>query len=793
MIMPNMKRLSPYTTTNLSSVVYCFFLLVFLFVSTSELKAQENSKPDSIFREKLVVLTDKSFYVTGEIVWLKIYALNDVNNLKDSISKVAYVELLNADNKPVLQAKLQLNNGIGSGSLQLPTSLNSGNYLLRGYTAWMENFSADRFFYSTISIVNPFRSAQFQPALKSDAERYDIHFFPESGTLVTGLENRMAFRIVGNDGMGVDAKGTIMDEDSNAIASFSTMKFGMGSFHFTPLAGKHYHATIATNNKVFTAVLPEQQSGMLLHIDDSDASKLVISVRSQPASSNGTAFVLIQNGSRSGSPKPILLQNGEGSLTRDKTQLPDGITRFTLLDADHQPVASRLYFKKPAQRLIDASTDKQVYGKRDKITVALNGMADVQVSLSMSVCLIDSLQVLERNSINTYLWLGSGLEAPIESPEYYFSDDKNVAAATENLMMTQRSKNSTDSDAIIAKHPNHFLEFEGHIVTGKVVNKRTGGPAANITTYLSVPGQNFRLAVAISNEQGIVRFNVPDFVRSEEIVVQTNQTIDSNYRIDILNPFSDKFADFKTVRLSVNEQLEKQLLQHSIASQVQNTYLKDEQNQFSINTDDTIPFFGYPDRRYFLDDYTRFTTMEEVLREYVTEVAPRKHPDGYHLMVSDGKSPSFDKNPLVLADGVPFFNMDTVISLDPLKIKSLSVVDRKYYYGPLTFYGIVSYASYKGDLDGINLDPNSLVMEYDGMQLRRKFYSPVYETDLQRKNRIPDFRNTLSWLPEIQLNAQEHKDLSFYSSDVAGDYVIVLEGITNDGKPVTKTLTFHVN
>jgi hypothetical protein len=766
---------------------------VFLFVSTAELKAQDYFKTDSTFREKLVVLTDKSFYVTGEIVWLKIYALNDVNNLPDSISKVAYVELLNGDNKPALQAKLQLNNGIGSASLQLPTSLNSGNYLLRGYTAWMENFDANGFFSATVSIVNPFKTGQFQSEVKSEVGKYDLNFFPESGTLITGLENKLAFKITGPNGEGVNATGTILDDSNTVVAQFSTLKFGIGSLTLTPQAGKHYHATISIKNKDFTTVLPEQRSGMLLHLDDGNASNLSISIHSQPSSSSSNAFLLTQNGRRTSSPKLIALENGQASVTIDKTQLSDGITRFTLLNADHQPVASRLYFKRPAQRLIDASTDKQVYGKRDKITVSLNGISDVQASLSMSVYLIDSLQAAGRNSINTYLWLGSGLEDPIESPEYYFSDDKDVAAATDNLMLTQRSKNSTDPGAIVAEHPNHFPEFEGHIITGKVVNKKTSEPAANITTYLSVPGQNFRLAVAISSEQGIVRFNVPDFVGSEEIVVQTNQTIDSNYRIDILSPFSDKFADFKAVRLSVNEQLQKQLLQHSIASQVQNTYLKDEQNQFSINTDDTIPFFGYPNRRYFLDDYTRFTTMEEVLREYVTEVAPRKHADGFHLMVSDGKAPSFDKNPLVLADGVPFFNMDTVISFDPRKIKSISVVDKKYYYGPLTFYGIVSYASYKGDLDGINLDPNSLVMEYDGMQLQRKFYSPVYETDTQRKNRIPDFRNTLFWVPVIHLNAHEQKNLSFYSSDVAGDYVIVLEGITSDGKPVTRTITFRVN
>jgi methionine-rich copper-binding protein CopC len=83
-------------------------------------------------------------------------------------------------------------------------------------------------------------------------------------------------------------------------------------------------------------------------------------------------------------------------------------------------------------------------------------------------------------------------------------------------------------------------------------------------------------------------------------------------------------------------------------------------------------------------------------------------------------------------------------------------------------------------------------MEYDGMQLPRKFYSPVYETDTQRKNRMPDFRNTLSWVPDIQLNAHEQTNLSFYSSDVAGNYVVVFEGVTSDGKPVSNALTFEV-
>ena len=788
-----MKRQVSNTVTNKNTRRYYFFIVVFLFVASGKSTAQGGFKASrNLFREKLIVITDKSFYVTGEIIWLKVHALNNFNRRPDSTSKVAYVELLSTDNKPVLQAKIQLIDGVGNGSLQLPTSLNSGTYLLRGYTAWMQNFSADGFFSTTLGIVNPFKSAQFESKLKPDAAKYNIRFFPEGGTLISGLENELAFEITGTDGRGVNATGVIVDENNNTVVSFSTLKFGMGSFNFTPVPGKHYHAVVTSSNVAFTTDLPEQQPGILLHLDDGDARNLSISVRSQPSLSNGTVSLLIENAHDTPSLRPILLQNGEASFSIDKTQLPEGVTSFTVLDSDHRPVGTRLYFKRPVQRSTDAFTDKQVYAKRDKITVMLNNTLDTQTNYSLSVYLVDSLQNPGRNPISTYLWLGSSLKGFIESPEYYFTDDKDVAAATDNLMLTQGSKGFIDRDTMVAGSSNHLPEFEGHIITGKVVSKKTGEPGRHITTYLSVPGQSFRLAVAVSNEQGIVRFNVPEFTGSDEIVVQTNQTIDSNYRVEILNPFSDKFTDVKTLSLSINEDIKKQLLQHSISSQVQNTYANGEQNQFFMDPDDSIPFFGDPDRRYFLDDYTRFTTMEEVLREYVPEVAPRKRQDSFHFMVANRNGAFFDENPLVLADGVPFFNMDTVIAFDPLKIKSLSVINRKYYYGPLTLYGIVSYATYKGDLDGINLDPNSLVMEYDGMQLQRKFYSPTYETEAGQRSRLPDFRNTLCWMPDVKLNAHEQKQLSFYSSDIAGNYEIVLQGFTSDGKAVTKTLAFQV-
>ena len=97
-------------------------------------------------QEKIYVSTDKNFYVTGEVMWFRIFVVDAVFNKPLDLSKVAYAEILTPDMKQIAQGKVELSNGGGNGSFLLSASLNSGNYILRAYTNWMKNFSADYFF-----------------------------------------------------------------------------------------------------------------------------------------------------------------------------------------------------------------------------------------------------------------------------------------------------------------------------------------------------------------------------------------------------------------------------------------------------------------------------------------------------------------------------------------------------------------------------------------------------------------------------------------------------------------------
>ncbi|MBL7762021.1 MAG: hypothetical protein JNL23_01220, partial [Chitinophagaceae bacterium] len=133
-----------------------FAISSFLCAQTGQevLKKQLNNYSEKNLQEKIFIHTDKSFYVPGEIMWFKAYVVDAIEHKPIDISKVAYIEILDQNNKAVSQAKIELVNGSGSGSFLIPVSITTGNFTLRAYTRWMRNFSVENYFEKAITIVN---------------------------------------------------------------------------------------------------------------------------------------------------------------------------------------------------------------------------------------------------------------------------------------------------------------------------------------------------------------------------------------------------------------------------------------------------------------------------------------------------------------------------------------------------------------------------------------------------------------------------------------------------------------
>ncbi|HCZ37626.1 MAG TPA: hypothetical protein DHV26_17025, partial [Cytophagales bacterium] len=151
-----------------------------------------------------------------------------------------------------------------------------------------------------------------------------------------------------------------------------------------------------------------------------------------------------------------------------------------------------------------------------------------------------------------------------------------------------------------------------------------------------------------------------------------------------------------------------------------------------------------------------------------------------------------DGESLVLLDGGPIFNVNDIMAFDPLKIKQLDVLPGRYFVGSLAFDGIVSYRTYKGDLGGFKFSPETVMIDYEGLQQYKEFYSPRYETVPEINSRIPDGRHLLYWNPDVQINGTETKQLEFYTSDQPGRYKVVVQGIAADGTPLYGETAFTV-
>ncbi|MFT2009486.1 hypothetical protein ACMA1I_12480 [Pontibacter sp. 13R65] len=752
-------------------------------------------------QEKVFLHLDRPQYLSGETMWFKLYNVDGTLHRPLHMSKLAYVEVLDAQNQPVLQGKVPLKDGMGKGSFQVPFTLNSGHYTVRAYTNWMKNFEPEFYFEQPVTILNIYKKLDLKPA--EEAAALSVQFFPEGGNLVQGLPCKVAFKVIdASTGKGIAATGEVRNRIGNVVATFEPAAFGIGHFTFTPGADEVYTAVVrADSQRVLAQQLPPvYEQGYTLQLQEAGTSALKLIVRSTLGQKEqvyllGHARQMVAVGAAG------FISEGETVFTVSTDSLADGITHFTLFNSKRQPVCERLYFKQPTQKLdIEATVAKNAFSQREEVQVNLLTQSEpgsvVPADLSLAVYRLDESQTVPTTDISSYLLLTSELQGQVENPMYYLTNkDSKAREAVDNLMLTHGWSRFKweDIQNRTARTISYTPEYDGHLIRGRLSHSVSGAPASGIAAYLGSPSRHVRLYHAVSDSSGVFQFEVKDFLGPREIVLQTDFREDSTYHFEVFNPFSEKYTAYTRPIFDVSESLEHSIALRHKEVEAQQLYFRAYRQLFKPSGIDSIAFYGHPDQQYFLDDYTRFKVMEEVMREYVSGVMVRKRRGRFHfLLVNKPYKTYFKEDPMVLLDGVPVFDIDKIMAFDPLLVKRLDVITATFLHGPVLYDGIVSYATYKGDLGGFPLDPRALMMEYEGLQQEREFYAPAYATAEEKQSRLPDFRNLLYWSPQILTKADGKGRASFFTSDSAGIYLLVVQGITNNGLFGSQTLTFEV-
>lgn len=766
-------------------------VIYFLLFSVYSVYAQENQLvqlrdqfvryQENALQEKIFVHTSKDSFFSGETMFFKIYAVDGMLHRPLSLNSVAYFELINNKNEPIAQLKVSMKNGIGIGSIVIPDSLTTNRYRIIAYSSWMRNFSEEYFFAKEISIINPLKK-QTVVVEKNEAEPV-FRFFPEGGNLVFGLKSKVAFQGTDSNGKGLHFKGFVINDLKDTVASFQSVKFGMGNFSFIPEKGRDYktYVRIKDNTIINDLPTPYKEGYVMTLQSELDGKQLQINIQSNLTNATGKeVYLFIHNRGRVRNAMNALIDDrGQASFAVPVSDIEDGISHLTLFSKELAPVAERLYFKKPSKVLsIVVKQNKGSYNRREPVSIELS--TSESANLSLSVFKIDEIQNYDSVNIVNYLLLTSDLKGRIENPAYYFSSYNHEGfEATDNLMLTHGWRRFNWQDVIQNSWP--VLKFgpdnEGLTIRAIITNENNI-PLPAKSVFLSVPSNGSQFYAANSASTGLLQFYTHDLYGKNELTFQRLGTDREKFNITLISPFSQTYPSQAMPSFQITRSHETLIRSYTIYNQAQKIFFTNPQALISI---DSIPFFGKPDKTYLLSDYVQFPQVNDVLREYVPEVIVRRHEKkAYLFTLNKATQTFFESEPFVLLDGVPVFETERVISLPSNQIKKIDIMSSKFYSGLFTFNGILSFSTYKGEFSGPQLNPEAVVFDFDGLLKYQEFYSPIPADE--NNERLPDFRNLLSWMPNINTEANHKSVVSFSTSNLKGKYIGVINGLSANGQ-----------
>jgi len=331
-------------------------------------------------------------------------------------------------------------------------------------------------------------------------------------------------------------------------------------------------------------------------------------------------------------------------------------------------------------------------------------------------------------------------------------------------------------------------EYEGQIISGRYVPE----PKEPLRSSLAFVGNDIRYFCGKEDTLSrTINFYTSSMITGKQQIVTSAMSLTYNnapYRVDLLNPFSDFLpAGLPVLQICPNE---KQLMERYIGVQLKGKMGIDS---LSNSIQPARYCTSQPVESFDLDQYTRFGSINETMLEFIYEarVSKIEGKRRIRLFMNDGLG--FNQgNTLVLLDGVPVYDHEDILKYNPMYIKMINIYNEQFLFGDNFYQGIVSFVTREADLPFFQVSERSQLFNYDCPQLPPSFEIPDYSIDLNKNSTKPDFRHTLYWNPFVKYTTGQPVNLSFYTSDLCGEFKVTVEGITTDGKMIHGASRFRV-
>jgi hypothetical protein len=810
-------------------------LIIFFVVLSFVTNAQTNSPQEPVeilskyssenYPEKVYVHTDKSYYNNEDNIWFAVYLVNGITHTKSDKSLLTHVDLLNEKDSLIDRKKLFTNSLSTSANFKLSKQLKSGIYKIRAYTNYMRNQNSAYFYQKEVTIWSFNDDISKKEIKETDTIsnekkllKPDFNFYPQGGYLVNGLANKVAIKIKNETFNALSIEGNIVDEKNKLITNFITTKFGLSEFSIMPEKGKTYFATITLNGNTFKYKLPKAlEEGFVLNVVNSN-DRLYISLNTNiPNGLLGTSLLIHERG------ELVYNQKYEEAITKKILQIPlnqlnNGIIHITLFDSNLHPVCERLVFVYKEKKIpkISIEKEKDYYGNRKKVTLKIRVLNNEQITIPSKL----SLSVKEINTspkdslsenIKSWLLLNSDLRGKIKNPNYFFNnkEPRRSKYLLDLIMLTHGWRKFTWQEILANKLDTiQYKPEKGFMVKGIVNSIRSSKNSLPKFTRLTFPAGGLFKQEPISKTDSLGNYSYGPFVFFDSIPVIIEARLNNfkskrkeDRKVVIKPIFDEKSVKTPSNKTLLNQkqfknfvkpytELQEKLQKINTEFLESENVLKEVVIRSKLKTKKDERNKEMSSRTSYGNAFNR-TDLEELSSSF-GDIFNLLSTIGRITVVGDQITVNRTGNvkPLILYNEFPI----EAIELSGIPASEVSFVD--VLVGPETAIfstggPVISIYSKSNSLGSIKRDPGITNYKAVGFYTAKEFYAPDHINGIEEKTK-PDARTTLHWEPNIIVTKDKPIEISFFTSDLTGEYIIEIEGISVTGKPMYQTSKFFV-
>lgn len=331
------------------------------------------------------------------------------------------------------------------------------------------------------------------------------------------------------------------------------------------------------------------------------------------------------------------------------------------------------------------------------------------------------------------------------------------------------------------------VEYEGEVISARVEGLGGGGEADMATAFLSSTGAPSNVYIGRSGEGGLVRFYTGNIYGDREIVCEVSSLSGNLCRLNLLSPFAHPKAD-DVPALSLSPAQRGALIARKASLRENYSLPLDTLVQFLPKREDLL-LSGSPSVHYHLDDYTRFPTVREICTEFIRELQFVRRDGRWRvrMTVNDGTSSRkyLQDNILVMMDGVVLTDHGMLESFDGNLLEDVDLYCQALSIGGVSYNGAVNFITKKNYVTALQFPENVRVLDFKGVS-----YPVAYPGEALSGN---DSRQLLYWHPAMKIRAGGQEQIRLRMPSYPGNFRVVAEGWTADGKPVRTEYSFRVD